>query len=345
MAQVDPVDAPVCLAVATEPTPAEADALVAAVVRLAAQVIARTGLRPAAVGIASMAETGVALDADGRPLTPLLRWDGHRAGTQADALAASLGRAELFAATGVRASAKVPLATWAWLADHEPAVHAEMATWVGVADLLALVLTGRAVTDHTLAGRTMAFRLPGPDGALPTSFDAELLAAVGLRPSTLPQVLGPGEVAGVVPGPSDGPRGHRHWAAACGALRDAGLAAGTPVVVAGHDHAVGTWAGGARTPGDRVDSVGTAEAVLSVLPGAPDPDRTAAAGMSSVITVGGGHAVLAGTSSAGAMLGWLAERTGQDPGVLLAAAHLDLVADPAPTGVLVLPYLAGRQTP
>ncbi|WP_149205329.1 FGGY-family carbohydrate kinase [Actinotalea subterranea] len=93
--------------------------------------------------------------------------------------------------------------------------------------------------------------------------------------------------------------------------------------------------------------MGTAEAVLTVLSSPPDPRRTADAGMSWVRTVSGVHdAVLAGTSSAGAMLGWLAERVG--PGALegaLAEAARQHAADPTPTGVIVLPYLAGRQTP
>ncbi|WP_250448065.1 FGGY-family carbohydrate kinase, partial [Actinotalea sp. C106] len=125
----------------------------------------------------------------------------------------------------------------------------------------------------------------------------------------------------------------------------AGVPAGTPVVLAGHDHAVGTWASGARLPGDRADSIGTTEAVLTVRrshgPGAAaDADRIALAGMSLVRTVSGRHdAVLAGSSSAGAMLTWLADR-----GVGGArAAWPEVSVDRA--GPVCLPYLSGRQTP
>ena len=41
------------------------------------------------------------------------------------------------AATGVRPSAKVPLATWAWLRTHRPETLDAMARWAGVADLAA----------------------------------------------------------------------------------------------------------------------------------------------------------------------------------------------------------------
>src|SRR5699024_4632229 len=113
--------------------------------------------------------------------------------------AATHGADALFAATGVRPSGKVPLATWAQLREEDPVRWAAMARWAGAADLVVLALTGRLATDHTLAGRTMAYRLPAPGDPVPEGFDAELLAAVGLRPEQLPEVVVPGEVAGRVP--------------------------------------------------------------------------------------------------------------------------------------------------
>lgn len=329
--------------VASAPTPPDPRGLLAVVVRLAREVLAGSAEPPAAIGVASMAETGVPLADDGAPLTDLLRWDGHRAGAQADALARDLGREVLFAATGVRPSAKVPLATLAWLRDVHPDTHRAVARWAGVADLVTLALTGELVTDHTLAGRTMAYRLPA-DGALPgPSFDGDLLAAVGLRPEHLPRVASPLETAGRLdPGGTAAT-----WGGAAQALVAAGVAAGTPVVVAGHDHAVGTWAAGVRRPGERADSLGTAEAVLTVLGARPEPAAVQRAGMSHVRTVDGRHdALLAGSSSAGAMLGWLRDRLRVESldehlDAALAAAR----ADGRPSGVVVLPYVAGRQSP
>lgn len=330
---------------ASRPTPSDADALLALVVDLVREVLDGQRVRPEAIGVASMAETGVPLAADGRPLTPLLRWDGNRAAAEALALERRHGRAELFAATGVRPSAKVPLATWAWLGAHHPAVLAGMAGWAGAADVVALALSGALVTDHTLAGRTMAYRLPEVGAPPAPAFDAGLLATVGVRTDQVPRVAGPSSRG---PGLGQVTTGlARHWTTTSRAVQDAGVPRGTPVVVAGHDHAVGTWAAGVRAPGDRGDSVGTAEAVLTVLDRRPDPSAVAAAGMSLVRTVGGRYdALLAGSSSAGAMLSRLREAGPRsDLSDVLAAALADMVADPAPTGVLVLPYLSGRQTP
>ncbi|WP_291758951.1 FGGY family carbohydrate kinase [Cellulomonas sp. 73-145] len=317
----------VATAWAATPAPAALEPVLAALVR----EVLRDGAAPDAVGISSMAETGVPLDGDDRPLGDWLRWDGHRAEVQARRLAERLGAQELAAATGVRPSAKVPLATWAWLREHEPDRWSAMVRWAGVADLACLVLTGTLATDHTLAGRTQAYRLPEGSGPLPVGFDPELLAEVGLRPDRLPHVVAPGAVAGHV---------------RSAALVAAGLRPGTPVVVAGHDHAVGAYGAGVRRPGQRVDSVGTSEAVITVLGGPLEPGlRRAAsrAGMSVVVTPSGrDQALLAGSSSAGAALRWWSETTGlpldELPGLVDAAG-------PGPTGVLVLPYVSGRQTP
>jgi xylulokinase len=293
---------------------------------------------PDAVGIASMAETGVPLDRNGTPIGDWLRWDGHRGRAEADALARRLGWGALVGETGVRPSAKVPLATWAWLRVHRPDTWARMARWAGAADLVGLLLTGRLATDHTLAGRTMAYRLPGdrvpdaspdrePDASrarLPDAFDPDLLSEVGLRPEQVPDIVS----AGVAGWTRD-----RAWP----------LRAGTPVVVAGHDHAVGAYAAGVRRPGDVADSVGTAEAIMSIVAVPPDPVEFGRAGMSAVVTVGQGWAILAGSSSAGAVVQWWLEHESGD----LDADDLfgQALAVGGPSDVIVLPYLFGRQTP
>ncbi|PYG01089.1 xylulokinase [Georgenia satyanarayanai] len=313
------------VAQASAPTPAGGVALLQTVARLVGEVGADAA---AAVGVASMAETGVPLDDDGVPVGDLVRWDPSRARDHASALAATHGADALFAATGVRPSGKAPLAVWAQLRAEDPDRWAAMARWAGAADLVVLALTGRLATDHTLAGRTMAYRLPGPGEPVPETFDADLLAAVGLRPEQLPDVVAPGEAAGRV-------RAGGIW----------GLRAGTPVVVAGHDHPVGAWAAGVRAPGDVADSVGTAESVVRVLAARPAPAEVAAAGMSLVRTIEGRYeALVAGSATAGAVLAWWAERVGGFPA--LAPLLDDAAVRPRDAGSpFLLPYLRGRQAP
>lgn len=318
------------IAVQVGQTPTTAPELLGLAARLCREAVEGRGSEVAAVGIASMAETGVPVDADGEPLTELLRWDASLGADEAARMTADAP--EIFAATGVRLAAKTPLATWAWLRRERPAAWSRMACWLGAADLLAHAMTGEAVTDHTLAGRTGGYRLPAPARSLPTAFDAELLALVGLVPDRLPGVAAPD---GVPPGTA--PR-----------LASAmGLGRGVPVVVAGHDHQVAAWAAGVREPGDVADSLGTAEAVLTVLPQRPEPEAVRRQGMSLVRSVGGAHdALVAGSSSAGGTLAhWLDGVVPDRREALLTDAAEDRDQDSAPTGAAVPPYLRGRQTP
>lgn len=326
-------DAPGVLATAAAPTPADADGLVATVLRLVRGVLARSPTPPAAVGVASMAESGVPLDRRDDALTPILRWDGARGGAQARRLGADLGAEAVYAATGVRLAAKTPLVTWAWLAAEHPDVGARTRRWAGAADLVALALTGRLTTDHTLAGRTGAYLLEDADGGLPAGFDADLLTAVGWHPDALPEVVRPGD---------------RVARATTPVAVAAGVARGTPVVVAGHDHPVGAWAAGVRRAGQVADSLGTAEAVLTVLGAPPAPGRAAlrAAGTSLVRTVeGAAFGLLAGTPDAGALVRRWLDDLGDAAGPARAVLDGGTAAPGRPSGDLVLPYPSGRTSP
>lgn len=310
------------------PTPTTGAALESAVIDMVRSAVEASPRPPEAVGITSMAETGQAVGEDG-PLTPLLRWDEQRDAAPIERLVAGVGADALFEATGVRPGPKPPLAAWLALREARPETFTAMRSWQGVADLVHLALTGVLRTDHTLAGRTLAYRLPTAGAELAHEFDAELLALVGLCPGQLPRVGLPGDALDVV---------------TAEAARATGLRQGTPVLVAGHDHQVGAWAAGVRAVGDVADSVGTAEAVLSLVGEAPDRVAIGREGMSLVRALDGQtEALLAGSPSAGAFLQWLATHTGHvDVDSLLAGIDEQPLA---PQPGWWLPYPAGRQCP
>ena len=309
------------------PTPSSGGALQAVVLNALRDVALDSPHPIVAIGVASMGETGSLADPGGRPLGELLGWaDGD--GATADRLVAAAGAEALYEATGVPAPRKSPLVHWQRLADQQDARLAD-ARWLGADALVIAALTGEAVTDHTLAARTMAYRLPASGEPLAREFDRDLVGLVGLTPDRLPRVALPGETAGPLQ---------------VDAAAAVGLTAGIPVVAAGHDHAVGAWAAGAREPGQAVDSVGTAEALLRIAASVPR-DAARRQGMSLARSIDGRHeTLLAGNPTAGALVEWAFGELlpGADRHAVLEGARLR--AD-GPLEAFLLPYLRGRQSP
>ncbi|MEU6082546.1 FGGY family carbohydrate kinase [Streptomyces sp. NPDC047108] len=290
---------------------------------------AAAGRTPDAVGVTGMAETGAPLDRDGTPLLPASSWSDPRPAAQAERLRGDPGAAALHASTGILPSPKVPLAKWHWLRDEHPAVLRRTHVWAGAADLVAQALTGAVGTDATFAQRTMAWDVRTG------TWREDLLARAGLAPERMPTVRAPGEPVG------------RTGTATATAV----VAAGVPVVVAGHDHLVGAWAAGVREAGQAADSMGTAEAVVTVGDGPPDAGAAAREGMSYGRHVDGRHwCVVAGMSGSGALVEWFCDRVlglGDAPADERYGRFADLVgqAGDGPTGLTVEPYLYGRSAP
>ena len=309
------------LTTASCPTPTTLPELLTAVAELALKCLADHPA-PLAVGFSSMAESGFLINHNGEALGPLIGWADQRAVDVMPELTSLVDPAVLFGRTGVRLTPKPPLAKWFWFTRHEPLLWAR-ARWAGVIDVVVHALTGRYATDHTLAGRTGAFPLDT------NGWDPDLLALGGLTLARTSEVLAPRELAGI-------------------AQRDAlggAIPAGTPIFVAGHDHAVGSYAVNVRSPGQVADSLGTSEAVYAVV-GETSPEQREhwhANGMSIVRTVAdNAHAVIAGSPAAGALVAWWAktQRGGVTPDELFTELAADL-----PANTFVLPYLRGRQAP
>lgn len=304
------------LAARSRPTATDASRLQADVIELVAEI---TIDQPPVdgVGIAGMAETGAALDRDLRPITGLIGWREQPGVAQADRLAAELGPAELFARTGLRLSAKLPVVTWRWLQDTLD-VLTRTRLWAGAPDLILATLTGRFATHLTHAQRLGVLDL-GARG-----WDQELLAYGGLAAEQLPPVAAPMTIAGLV------------------GTTVAGLKSGTPVVLCGHDHLVGAWAAGVREPGQVAASLGTSEAVVTPSWKPVLEDRLRREGISSGWYVDGRHGcAISGNGAAGGLVEQRLAFWQHDYDWLV-----EVLAEVGPPSDEVLaPYPAGRQAP
>ncbi|KIL38363.1 hypothetical protein SD70_26970 [Gordoniibacillus kamchatkensis] len=279
----------------------------------------------AAIGIDGMAETGLLVGADGAARTPLLPWFSRIADAQAARIEAEGDAFERFAATGLRSSYKYGLAKLLWLRERAPELLSG-ARWLSAADYVAYRLTGAAGTDYTLAARTFAFRIDRK------MWDAPWIRHFGLDPGLFPEAR---------------PSGASLAGARADAARALGLPAGVPVAVAGHDHVCAALAAGATAPGRIMDSMGTAETLVGMLPERPLTRADLASGLSfGLHAVPGALFWMGGISASGGSVEWLRDALGG--GARLEYGDvLRLLADaPAePTGILYYPYLAGAGAP
>ena len=305
------------LDVRSRPTPSGVHALQADVIELVAEIL-RDDSVVDGVGIAGMAETGAALDRDLQPLTGLIGWREQPGAAQAARLERELGAVDLFARTGLRLSAKLPVVTWRWLLDTNAGILARTRLWAGAPDLVLAALTGTFATHLTHAQRLGVLALSTRE------WDPELLTYGGLGAEQLPPVARPLTVAGHVTNTA------------------AGLKTGTPVVLCGHDHLVGAWATGVREPGQVADSLGTSEAVVTPSQGPVVKDRLRREGVSSGWYVDGRHGfAISGHGAAGGLVEQRLTALGKDFGWLTGV----LAEVGAPSTEVVAPYPTGRQAP
>ncbi len=307
------------------------EALWQAVTGCLREVLAQRGSQPLeGLAIASLAEAGLPLDARMRPLYPIIAWYDRRSEPQAAWWDSQVHAGALHAITGQRVSPSFGVTKWLWIREHWPGVAQCTARWLSVPDYLLWRLTGAQVTDYSIASRTLLFdqrRLAWSD---------ELLRLAGLSADQLPQPRPSGTLAGAV---------------TATAAETTGLPEGLPCVLGGHDHLCASLAAGAYRPGAVVDSSGTAQAVLAVLPAFHTSRSAAAGGFACYAHVVPGQYVLkAGMKLAGGAVEWLLRQLA-GPDVpsdelpyealcLEAARGIGLRAGP-----LWLPHLIGSGTP
>jgi len=205
-----------------------------------AQAAAREALaaapagRIAGLGVSSIAETGVLLDARGRPVTPSIAWHDSRGEEEAVRLGEAIP--DFPATTGLSPRALRTVAKYRWLRDHVPDTERGV-RWLSVAEWVVHRLGGEQGAELSLASRTGWLHLHQ------RGWWDEPLAWSGAPAGLLPEPAPAGTALG---------RAGAELPAARGAV----------LAVGGHDHLSAAVGAGAVGEGDVLDSWGTAEAFI-----------------------------------------------------------------------------------
>lgn len=235
------------------------------------------------VAVASMGEAGATLDANGEPTYPAIPWYDARATAQMLALSREFSAERFYAITGLYPNPIHTIAKWRWLQEHEPTAWKKTRLWLSMADYLGFRLTSRAVTEKSLAARTMAYDVTKQ------AWSQELLVLADVDSRLLPPLVDAGVLLGEVT---------REAAALTR------LPLGTPVFTGGHDHICAAFACGAFTPEVALDSLGTAEGLTLGLPGSINPAQAAGLGVGPHVAPGHSY-LLGGVYSSGGALEWV----------------------------------------
>ncbi len=275
-----------------------------------------------ALGIASMAETGLLVDRDsGEPGSPLLPWFETISQASADTIIERSSSLECYLNFGLNINFKSSLAKILWL-NQEQDYSLRNKHWLSTADYVAYSLTGNFATDYSLAGRTLAFQIKEKQ------WDTDWLKFWGIPTDLFPPVYPSGKPIGKM-------------------LKDlSGVKAGTPVSICGHDHVCAALAVGAIEPGIVFDSMGTAETLIGALPERALTESDYHIGLHYGCHVAKGLGYwMGGSSASGGSIEWIR-------GLILSNDvtydDLESLIDHAPvepTGILYFPYLLGSGSP
>lgn len=284
-----------------------------------------------AIGIASQGEAFTPISEDGRFLANVMTSSDSRAAGIVEDWSTSFGAERLYRITGHTPYPMYSLYKMLWLKQNQPQAWEQTRKFLFTQDLVAHSLTGEAVTDCTMAARSMLFDVRSK------SWSPEILDAVGLSEEALPRVVQSGGVAGVV---------KRDVA------EELGIPIGATVSVCGHDQPVGALGCGAAAPGKAAYSIGTVECVCPAVGELLLSDELMLANLASYPhTIPNAYTTVAFNMTGGSVLRWVrdnlateeasdAQRRGEDPYAAIIAA-----ASNEPSNVVLLPHLGPTGTP
>jgi gluconokinase len=310
-----------------EPEPGQAvqdpgvvlDGMVAAI-RAAAAAARECNARIVALSLSSAMHALVALDGDGRPLTPLVTWADMRSAEQADRLRAE--HPQLHDRTGAPLHPQTPLTKIIWFAEREPATFAAARRWAGIKELALARLAGAWAVDHSAASGTGLMNLERLD------WDPEALALAGIDREQLAPLVPAAE----------------RLSLSAHAAGELGLDAGLPVIAGAGDGPLANLGVGAVRPGVAACSIGTSAALrLMVARPAIDPQRRAFCyALAPERWVVGGA-----INNGGVVLRWAGEALAPELGEHPEAELLELAGEvPAGSaGLIMLPYLLSERAP
>lgn len=270
------------------------------------------------ISFTGQAESLVVLGKHGRPLMNAISWMDERSTEECEVLSKQFGPKYCESVTGQMAV----LPTWpatkiAWLRKHKPEIYENAATYMLLKDYIVYCLTGKKLADMSIATFSFYFDIYNK------VYWKEMLDAIGISESQLPELCEPCSVAGcLLPEVAEQMK----------------LEADTLVNVGTLDHFAGMIGTGNIQPGGITLSTGTVMAMATMC-GKPTPKSCGTAMHYGFLP--DTYVMLPVAESGGVSLEWFRRSCMQTDYDEMNAQ----LAKRKPNELLFLPYLVGTNAP
>lgn len=286
------------------------------------KVVADSGIDTKEIRSISISSQGIAfvpIDRNGNTLSNAISWLDTRAHVQTEEIQSRYGMQEIYQRTGKRISNVYSLPKLVWFKNNRSEIY--NASWKILLplDYIQFKLTGRCVTDHTMAGGTMFYNVQTQ------KWDTEILNTYGLDVHKLPEIAWAGTVIEKI-----SPK----------VAKELGLSEETLIVNGAQDQKCAALGAGASQEVVAI-SLGTGSC-LAQISSSPRPDSNMRIPFFSYVRQGQWD--LEGViNTAGSAYSWFQRELGKDS----SFDSLDASASEVklPNSVLFFPYLSGVSSP
>lgn len=274
-----------------------------------------------AVGLSGQMHGAVFLNESNEVLRPSIIWCDQRTDKQCRALTEEIGAEKLIEMASNPALPNFTLTKMLWVRENEPEIWNQTSVVLLPKDYVRFHLTGDKATDVADASGTLMLDVQN------RKWSKEILAAVEIRESLLPELYESAEITGTI-------------SAECAA--ETGLTAGTPVVAGAGDNAAGAIGMGISRVGAVSATIGTSGVIFAVTD-KPSIDLKGRIHTFCHAVPRRWH-VTGVTQAAGLSLRWFRDNFATNESyddLVEEAAKISVGAD----GLLWTPYLMGERTP
>ena len=144
------------------------------------------------MSVSSQGITLVPVDNEWNPLCNALSWLDVRAKSQAEKIEQDLGRVQMYQLTGKNIDAAYFLPKLLWLREKRPEIYRKAYKFLMPMDFLTAKLTGKCVTDHSMASGTLLYDIKAK------CWNSQILQRYELEEGKLPELRWSGEKAGTL---------------------------------------------------------------------------------------------------------------------------------------------------